>query len=75
MSERKSAGKTSTDGAALQHTASNSGSALRDAAQSVNPFARPYVVTIVVAGCLVLATSIVDVWSLRSAVQWWHSWR
>ena len=71
MSERKSAGKTSTDGAALQHTASNSGSALRDAAQSVNPFARPYVVTIVVAGCLVLATSIVDVWSLRSAVQWW----
>jgi putative nucleotidyltransferase with HDIG domain len=28
-------------------------------------------VTVVVAGCLVLATSIFDVWSLRPPVQWW----
>jgi putative nucleotidyltransferase with HDIG domain len=71
MSERNSGGKTSTDDAALQHTSPSSGSALREAAHSVNRFARPYVVTVVAAGCLVLATSIVDVWSLRPPAQWW----
>jgi len=71
MSEGELTGKTPAGDVALQNTSSSTGSPLRETARSVSPLARPYVVTVGVAGCIVLAASIFEVWAMRSSVEWW----
>ena len=55
----------------FRDTAASGTTGLHAAAQSDNARVRPYVLAMLVAGCIVLAMSVSELWVVPPPVQWW----
>jgi len=63
--------KSAADRDAFRDTAKGDVTPVHSMAHVVSVFARPYVFTVVCAGCVVLALSTWELWTARLPVQWW----
>src|SRR4030095_5683536 len=62
---------SAADRDAFRDTAQGEGTRLHSMAHVFSAFARPSVVTVVCAGCVVLALSTWELWTMQLPVQWW----
>jgi putative nucleotidyltransferase with HDIG domain len=57
--------------AAFRDTPRAAGTGVHSVTHAVSAFARPYVLTVFCAGCIVLGLSTLELWGMRLPVQWW----
>ncbi|HEY7185455.1 MAG TPA: HD-GYP domain-containing protein, partial [Vicinamibacterales bacterium] len=63
--------ETGDNRAAFRDTPSADSTRVHSMTHVVSPFARPYVLTVFCAGCIVLALSTMALWGMQLPVQWW----
>ena len=63
--------ETADDRGAFRDTPSADGTSVHAMTHAVSAFARPYVLTVFGAGCIVLVLSMADLWGMRLPLQWW----
>lgn len=64
-------GELSANAAAVRDAPSNGAHVHAVTRRARSPLARPYVLAVVAAGCVVLAASISELWTMSLPVQWW----
>jgi putative nucleotidyltransferase with HDIG domain len=63
--------ESAVDAVVLRDTAGSNAAGLHSAAHSDRSWARPYVIAVLVAGCLALVVSVSELWAMQPPVQWW----